>query len=661
MAKSPSVLRSVPKATPSEGPSRRALVLGEGGAAERISLRLKEEGFEPETSGVGLPALADPQALEKLRAVLTRFAERARPKPESGAPCVHPGVSVWAERPEIATLGEELGLDVICPPARVLALFGNKLNLLTEADRLGIPHLVTSFDPVQSAREIERLVYNQSLGRKPFPFVIKAVRGGGGFGVFVVQEPSDLERKIPLWVEQVRRNLGEVSFFSERYLESARHIVVPFVRHMDGRFRVFPMTDASLQSRYRKVVELCPATGVDVEMQRELGERARKLADGLGYVGVGTLEFLVDATRAYLVEGSARLNTGFHLWENVAGTSAVAWQLSALEGGGPGEEPGCKPRDTWRAGLAFRLYAEDSLLQLPQPGEVREITERRRWNFDNPSLKAAAELDLLVSAGSRIESSGHGMLGMLWVGAEDRKQALNFARGVFDELWIAGSVQTNERFLSELLAHPWVREGIFHAGFVDEEFLPGVRPPADYLRAFLMAAAHAAGDSVAPGMTVRWAVGDQWLKPSPDGETAPRWASAPERWELRGMFGTSGKILLPEGRELRVCAFPLTESKWQVRVGAWVLSVRRVAVPAGGRPKRAPRLLALVEGRIHAVLHREGVLVPAHEPLLILDSLGMLVPHAAPVDVRVSRWTRAAEELVQSGEELAELEIVPKS
>ena len=124
--------------------TRRVLVLGEKATAAGIVQSLRELGFETTTVEEALPALSDPQALERLRAILQRFAQEGSSVPGQVL-CVHPGVSVWAERPELATLGEELDLEVICPPARVLALFANKLNLLGEADRLGIPHLAMGF------------------------------------------------------------------------------------------------------------------------------------------------------------------------------------------------------------------------------------------------------------------------------------------------------------------------------------------------------------------------------------------------------------------------------------------------------------------------------------------------------------------------------------
>jgi acetyl-CoA carboxylase biotin carboxylase subunit len=644
---------------PATGPSyqlRPVLVLGHAGgpfgAAGLISESLRNEGFTPEFSPEPLPSLHDPNALEALRALLRSFAERTR---DAVGAAVHPGVTVWAERPELATLGEELGLDVICPPPRVLALFANKLNLLGEADRLGIPHLVTSFDPIYSVREIEKLIYNQALARKPFPFVLKAVRGGGSFGIFVVHEANELERKISLWVEQVRRNLGEVTLFPERYIEGARHIVLPFARFIDGRFKTFPATDASLQCRYRKVVEFCPASRVGAVAESRMAEHARKLAEHVGYVGVGALEFLVEDDRCYLVEGTARLNTGFHLWERVAGTSAVAWQLAALEGCPPGQEPIPSPRPEWRSGIALRLYAEDSLLQLPQPGEVFEVSSKREWHLGG---SISAELDLHVEAGVQVRPSDYGMVGMLWCGAPDAKKALNVARGVLDELWIAGSIQTNERFLAELLAHPWVKEGIFHAGFVDEEFLPAVRPSAEVLGLFPSVLQSTLPGEPSTGGVVRWAVGDQWVKPGPPAEI--RWADGPRLFEHEGLPGVSGSVEVEDGHKLRVCAFPLSENKWQVRIGEWVLSVRRIARVPGEKPQRAPKLFSLIHGRVHSLLYREGSVVPAHEPLAVLEALGALVPHSLPVEVRITHWCVAAEAIVKAGDVLAEFELTSK-
>jgi acetyl-CoA carboxylase biotin carboxylase subunit len=629
-----------------QGPRARALILGPHSVARLIAVQMAEEGFEPVLEAdlpFSWPVPSEPDAYGRLRANLREFAARSGDPAGGYAHCVHPGISIWADRPEILLIAQEMGLNVIAPPVRVVSLFSNKLNLLAEADRLGIPTLVLSFDPIYSVREIEKIALDASKRR--FPFIIKSTRGGGGLGVFVVQAESDIERKLPLWIEQLRRNYGEAILFAERYMESARHILVPFARFRDGRFKTFPPTDSSLQSRYRKIVEFCPALGVDAEALDEMVAHTRHLAESTGFVGVGATEFLVDGSSPYLVEGIARLNAGFHLWEKIAGTRAVAWQVAALQSR---DFPAEKPEREWTHGLSVRLYAEDSLLQLPCPGEVHEVSARREWRLPG----AAAELQLAVEAGMVVTPEQDGLLGVMFVGAQEREQALAVARGVLDEMWISGSVQTNERFVSELLAHPFVREGMFHAGFVEEEFLPDVSPDAELLEYFASMASAAAPTDILK--EARWAVGDQWIKPNP---SKLRWIERRQSQDRAGQLVVEGILELMDGRKTRACLFPVAEGRWQVRIGQWILPVRQV-LPSSRATKanRTRKLLSQVSGRVHSLLYREGSPVPAHEPALIVESLGMLVPHALPIETRLTSWKVRAEDEVRVGQHLADIE-----
>jgi 3-methylcrotonyl-CoA carboxylase alpha subunit len=516
----------IPRSRTSETrPSQRhALVLGWKGTAELIASALAEEGFtttlERELpAGSRMPRPADPASLDAARAALARFASLA---PKSAALYVHPGVSLWAERPMLQTLGQEVGLEVIGPSARSLTFFANRLNLMTEAEKAGIPHLVSSFEPIHSLREITQLVKSR---RAKFPFLLKSVHGGGA-GRFLIREDEDLERRLDLWMEQVRRQSGEVILFTERYVEGARYVVQPFARLNDGRFETFPSYDASLQSRYRKVLSFCPCESIDAEVAASIRDSSQRLADQVGFVGVGSFEFMVDGTRAYLVEGSARLDTNFHLWERVAGTSAVSWQLAAQESSS-GPLPPRMPTVDAVSGIALRILAEDSLLQLPHPGRIHEVGLQRDWKFPG----ASAELTLGAESGEEILPSDSGLIGILWAWGRDATQAQTVARGVLEEVWIAGSLQTNERFLSELLNHPWVRAGLFHAGFVEEEFLPAIRPPEEILKILATLGPLAAEGQAARGPGIdRWSVGDQWVKPP----AMPEWAEGPERFVASG-------------------------------------------------------------------------------------------------------------------------------
>ncbi len=606
--------------------------------------------------------MADPRGLAKLREILTAFAGSGDPDESKW---VHPGISVWAERPELPTVASELGLTAICPGARLLTTFGNKLNLLNEAETLGIPNLILSPDPIQSIREIERLIQRfaekfpeKAESGQPFPFVLKSVKGESNLRLQVVHQREDVQKNLPLWIEQLRRNSGEVLLFAERYVEGARHVVVPFARFANGRFKTFPMVDASLQSRFRKILAVCPALAGDEDeaLRDKLHGWARALAEHTHFVGVGVLEFFVDGDRAYLVEGSTRLNTEFHLWESVAGTEVVSWQMAAL-GLEPsdGSEPPCVSNPQWAFGLALRFYAEDSVLQLPQPGVIHELSERREWSFPTAVAKLSLP-ELKEGELVRISPLEYGMIGSLWVGAKNRPQALAVAKGVLDEMWIAGSLQTNERFLSELLSHPWVREGIFHASFVDEEFIPTSRPPAEILRDLVsVCVSHPenALDLTAEPGAVKWGVGNQAVAPDPNGL---KWVGKPKFFSVGDLPGVSGNIELEDGRKTRVAAYPLVPNRWQVRVGLWASVVRRVEKVVGQKPR--PRILALVPGKVHSILYRVNATAPAHQPILIVESLRMLIPHALPSDVRITRWKVSAEEEISLGQELAEFEVV---
>jgi biotin carboxylase/biotin carboxyl carrier protein len=654
-------------------PLAKVLVLGQRNVAEIIAEEFETLGMDAKLHCLSadpyLPTPVDPNGSEQLKKIFMNFLANAGNAPK-GSHCVHPGVSAWADRPEFALIAQDVGLNPICPSPKVLSLFANKLNLLSEADRLGIPHLILSFDPIQSVREIDALI--KAIGEKaksqtegksskkvnPLPLILKSVRGGGAIGCYVVHSDDDLERRVPTWIEQLRKNQGQAILFAERYVSSSRHIVVPFAAMHSGDVTIFPMMDASLQCRFRKVMQFCPATGIDAATEALIRQWTTLLARQTGFVGVGALEFLVDGPRAFLIEGIARLNTEFSLWEKVAGTQAVAWQLAALRGSPAQELPAFKPEREWTSALALRFYAEDPVFQLPQPGMVQEVSPKKEWSMPG----ARALLRLSVEEGQEVPPQGTGILGELYVGAQDRRQALTVARGVMDELWIAGSLHTNERYLAELLTHPWIKEDMFYAGFLDEEFVPELRPPDSRMKLFASIAAALFGVEKA-----KWVVGDQWVLPS---ASLVKWIGEPAKFTVDGVPGASGMIELEEGPQARFCAYPLTQGRWQIRVGSWTMNVRRVSarplsktvIPLRGvphansavQPKAGEKkLFSLTKGRVHSILYRESATVPAHEPLMMVESLGTLVPHALPVDVRVTRLLAAANDSVSTGQELA--------
>jgi len=294
--------------------------------------------------------------------------------------------------------------------------------------------------------------------------------------------------------------------------------------------------------------------------------------------------------------------------------------------------------------------AEDPLLQLPSPGTIQEVDPKRSWHFEDGS----ATLHLSISAGQVLLPDDEIALGSLFVTAPNWADLITRTRQVLRQLWIAGSIQTNERFLFELLGQPWVRAAMYNSGFVEEDFFPATKPPEALLAAF------GGVCMIHPRMDVfkdqaRWAVADQWV---PDGAKFTRWKEGPHFWGTDELPGISGIIEPPEGRELRACAYPLAPlpwGRWLVRIGRWVLTVRRLPPPGQTQLNKEPKILALAAGKVHALLCKEGSRVPAHTHFLTLQSLGTLIPHASPVPFTLKRWLINPNDIVDQGQILGEI------
>ena len=644
-------------------------------SAEVISQRLKALGYETLLqSAVGLSRLlpwGDPESLKTLRDAFIEFAQQLSAQPESIG-MIHPGSTAWAERPELIPLATRLNLRVIGPPARIQYLFSNQLLLLAEAEKLGIPNVIQSSDPMSTVRELEAFLIQS--GQK-FPFVLRSVRGGGSSSSFLVRDETSLKTQVAVWFDQLRRSLGEVIFVLEKYVEGARKILVPFVRFRNGKIQLFPTSDVSLQSRYRKIIEFCPAHSIDPDAQNLLRKWTAHLIESCDYVGVGHLEFLVDGSRVYLKAGSARLNTGFHLWEEVAGTNALAWQMAAsdLQAIQPEVPQEMISRDRWRQGMLVKILCEDSRLLLPRPGRVFESASPVRFAQDSEGIEYFQNYE----SGDEVDPQDSGTLAHLYAFSTSFDQVVTRGARALERVWFAGSLNTNEKFTLELLSHPWIKEGIFHTEFVDEEFLPACHPPMELAPVLVQVVSEHPSWRGEAGALL-WYVNDRKVLAENGSVRGWRWFERPEFWTENSLPGVSGKIERlnlggetddsQEEARLRICAYPVVLGKWNVRIGQWFFTLRSITAPqlktdlqSGGAipsEKKVSKLNALVSGQVRALFFREGATVNAREPVLVMESLGALVPHALPFSIRVTHWKVGANDQVLTGQTLAEFEIL---
>ncbi len=627
------------------------LVLGEGALATQIQDDLNDLGLNT-VSMKDLPLSAEDRALPKLndldanvrfQKIFRAFRSLER-QHQSEHSWIHPGVTVWSERAEFEGWARQAGMATLSTPAKALHLFWSTLQLLNMAESIGLPTLIISGEPVASIREIEASIKKLFQdGRATLPFVLKsAFRVRGGFATRVIRSLDELHEWVPIWINHIQEHSGESLLFIEKYLESARCYVQPFARLKSGEIELFPIVDGSLMVEGRNWIEVCPAQNVDDFIQSKIETYSKKLLEHADFVGVGNLVFLTNGVEVYLTEGLARLNLGYRLWEKVARTNALQWQIHTLMPGLLVDAP--KPRAKLSlaapiVGLHLKLYAEDTWLKIPHPGVVHEQSSKSEWNDGDQE----GSLSWGVRPAQNVDWKASGALGYITSFSSNWRTALKTAKSILKDIWIAGGVQTNERFLYELLSHPWVEESMFYNGFVDEEFIPKQIP--DQLWFTWMSQAL---NEVSEPLDEK----ESWLWMNHRLPVTPDRFQFIERLDFvaNGLKGVQGAFLNEKGKPERFCIYPLNRNRYVLRIQNWFFSLRR---SEKGRPLQ---LMALTSGRVHSIFFKEGSRIEPKQCVLIIESHQTFISHRLPIPVVLTALKVKAEDEVIIGQELAELE-----
>lgn len=625
------------------------LVLGEGALATQIRSDLEDLGLYTclvsdlplSLKHQEMPKIADPDAAIHMRRIFQAFRDLDRSSSYDHS-WVHPGVTLWGERGELEGWARQSGLSAITSAAKDLNLFWNVHQVLKLAKDQGVPTLVLSDDPVTSIREIEGGIKTLVKdNRAMLPFVLKsAYRARGGYGARVIRHLDELNEWVPIWMNQIRETSGSTVLFFERFLESARCYVQPFVRLKSGDIQFFSVIDGSLMVEGKNWVEVCPAQNLDQYISKKIVDYSRTILNACDFVGVGNLVFLSNGVEVYFTEALGRLNFGYKLWETVSRTHAVEWQLLALAPALLPAKPKTKITDIGPiCGINLKIYAEDTWLKIPHPGIVHEVSQKLEW------IEGATEATLIwdVIPGQDLNWKASGALGQITLYSPTWAQALEAARKVLKEIWISGGIQTNERFLFELLCHPWVQESMFYTGFVDEEFIPKQLPSASWLQTLANALSEVC-EPMQPHESYLW-----MNHRLPEKNGLLNWTKRLEL-ESNGRRGVKGYFQNGEGKQDRICVFPIHDKRVMIRYKNWFFSIRR---SEKGKPLQ---LLALTSGRVHSVFFKEGSGVEAKQTVLVLESHQSLVSHRLPIPVKIIKLNVRAEDEVLIGEPLAEIE-----
>lgn len=422
----------------------------------------------------------------------------------TGADAVHPGYGFLSERVSFAQACADAGLIFVGPPPRAMQALGDKIASKALAETSGVPVTPGLFRPGATEAELERAA--AELG---FPVMLKASAGGGGRGMRAVRAPQDFIQELRLASEEALKAFGDGSMLVEKLIEQPRHIEAQVLADSHGNTAVLFERECSVQRRHQKLIEEAPFAQMSSDLWQRMRGSVEKLVQASGYVGAGTVEFMVDAAgkEFYFLEVNARLQVEHPVTEAITGVDLVQWQLAIASG------------ESLSGAMSADLIAGERSAINGHAIEVRIVAEDPAKNF-LPSVGAILGWSEPKAPGIRVDTGfGKGreisryydsLIAKVIAHAATRDQAIRRLCSALREFHILG-VATNIEYLIAVLEHPEFLAGNTDTGFLGRHFAEW-QPRADVPEAIGllvgMASAQDVGGSPASPDSSAWAMAD---------------------------------------------------------------------------------------------------------------------------------------------------------
>ena len=380
---------------------------------------------------------------------------------QSGAEAVHPGYGFLSENAAFADALEAEGIVFIGPRNRAIAAMGDKIESKKLAAEAGV-NTVPGYVGIL-ADDIEAVKVAGDIG---YPVMIKASAGGGGKGMRVAYNETEVKEGFKSAVNEAISSFGDDRVFIEKFVEEPRHIEIQIIADAKGNTLYLGERECSIQRRHQKVVEEAPSPFLDPETRKLMGEQSVLLAKAVDYCSAGTVEFIVDKNKDfYFLEMNTRLQVEHPVTECITGLDLVELMIRVASG----EELPFRQADVTLKGWAIetRIYAEDPYRGfLPSTG--------RLVKYQQPEKLEGVRIDSGVAEGSEISMFYDPMIAKLITNADNREQAIDRMTLALNSFQING-VNHNIDFLSAVMANPRFQKGKFNTGFIAEEFPSGFR------------------------------------------------------------------------------------------------------------------------------------------------------------------------------------------
>ncbi|MDH0624830.1 acetyl/propionyl/methylcrotonyl-CoA carboxylase subunit alpha, partial [Pseudomonas chengduensis] len=402
----------------------------------------------------------------------------------SGAQAIHPGYGFLSENAGFARAIEAAGLAFLGPPASAIDAMGSKSAAKALMEDAGVP-LVPGYHG--DAQDVE--TFRAAAARIGYPVLLKATAGGGGKGMKVVEHEAELTETLQSAQREAQSAFGDSRMLVEKYVLKPRHVEIQVFADQHGNCLYLNERDCSIQRRHQKVVEEAPAPGLSPELRRAMGEAAVKAAQAIGYVGAGTVEFLLDERGDFFfMEMNTRLQVEHPVTELITGLDLVAWQIRVARGETLPISQDQVPLNGHA--IEVRLYAEDPDNDfLPATGTLALYREA------NPG--PGRRVDTGVAEGDEVSPFYDPMLGKLIAWGENREEARLRLLAMLGET-LVGGVKTNLAFLQRVLAHPAFAAAELDTGFIPRHEAQLLPAPGELPAEFWQLAGEAFVQSAAP-------------------------------------------------------------------------------------------------------------------------------------------------------------------
>jgi acetyl-CoA/propionyl-CoA carboxylase biotin carboxyl carrier protein len=591
----------------------------------------------------------------------------------TGAQAVHPGYGFLSENAAFARACDEAGVVFIGPPPEAMEAMGDKISAKRAAEAVGVPVVPGVHRPGMPDDEL--VAAASSVG---FPLMAKAAAGGGGKGMRIVRTPAGLPEALAAARREALGAFGDDDLLLERYLERPRHIEIQVLADTHGNVVHLGERECSLQRRHQKVVEECPSPLLDTAQRARMGAAAVEVAHRCGYVGAGTVEFIVpadDPDTFFFLEMNTRLQVEHRVTEPVYGVDLVEAQLRVAAGEPLTlSQPELQPSGS---AIEARVYAEDPARGfLPTGGCILALRQP-----DHADLV----VDSGVSVGTDVGGAYDPLLAKVVAHGEDRASALRALDAGLARYLLLGVV-TNVAFLRRLLAHPNVQSGDLDTGLIERDIdalLPAGPPEAVLAAAGMARVLQLEPDADGPvdpfDVPSGWRIGEHaWTHYQVRaGEAAPvevrvrgQAASAqvavgsgrarPARawWSDGSSLVTDLSVVVEDDRVTYLYAEDGNVA-WLGRDGnVWALreSDELAAARHGDETSIGGKLVSPMPGTVTLVAVTEGDTVTAGQTVLVVEAMKMEHAITAPLDGVVSALHVHAGEQVALEQPLAVVE-----